>query len=198
MLAREAADFDSGAWFHVFRAGFMVLSGLAVIKQPGMKKIAPRPYRKGGHPAFDCAASQAPPAAMPLRKTGDARVFSCGFKRSCQREAAPAPQGLALCRQPEHIKNRSEFERAKPRFALFPLGPIAMNRGAKICLFLRLAPPGEGSPHAAPGAACMRPSRTGCKQIFRTMQEKQILMKQPIQSMAETIAYPACPGPSTK
>ena len=68
---------------------------------------------------------------MPLRKTGDARVFSCGFKRSCQREAAPAPQRLALCRQPEHIKNRSEFERAKPRFALFPLGPIAMNRGAK-------------------------------------------------------------------
>ena len=60
LLAREAADFDSGAWFHVFRAGFMVLSGLAVIKQPGMKKIAPRPYRKGGHSAFDCAASQAP------------------------------------------------------------------------------------------------------------------------------------------
>ena len=51
-----------------------------------------------------------------------------------------------------------------------------MNRGAKICLFLRLAPLGEGSPHAAPGAACMRPSRTGCKQIFRTMQEKQILI----------------------
>ena len=143
-----------------------------------------------------CIASA--PAAMPLRKTGEARVFSCGFKRSCQREAAPAPQGLASCRQPGRIKNRSEFERAKPGFAPFPLGPIAMNRGAKICLFLRLAPPGEGSPHAAPGAACMRPSRTGCKQIFRTMQERQILMKQPIQSMAETRAYPACPGPSTK
>ena len=74
------------------------------------------------------------------------------------------------------LKTGANLIGIKPRFALFPLGPIAMNRGAKICLFLRLALPGEGSPHAAPGAACMRPSRTGCKQIFRTMQEKQILI----------------------
>lgn len=176
----------------------MVLSGLAAIKQPGMKKIAPRPYRKGGHSAFDCAASQAPGPQCRSEKPVMRGYFPAVSNEAASARQRPPRRDWPCAASQSTLKTGANLIGTKPRFALFPLGPIAMNRGAKTCLFLRLAPPGEGSPHAAPGATCMRPSRTGCKQIFRTMQEKQILMKQPIQSMAGTIAYPACPGSSTK
>ena len=162
------------------------------------EKIAPRSNHNGGHSAFACAASQAPRPQCRSEKPVMRGYFPAVSNEAASARQRPPRRDWPCAASQSTLKTGANLRGGKPRFALFPLGPIAMNSGAKICLFLRLAPPGEGSPHAAPGAACMRPSRTGCKQIFRTMQEKQILMKQPIQSMAETIAYPACPGPSTK